>query len=336
MSNWSETFKANLLTHSQDQSDLMVALSEWAHTGVVTDYGYAIESCQLCDHPQLRYHFKIVNRHTQASLQVGSSCIERFNITVYDGAGHELQGAARSKQLQVEIAAIQQEMALEPLRQLWEQREDSQEEIEHFVLDYQRRGGFSPRQLLSLCKQMTDQGIQYLPHLFKVVLRSNADKDSLYSMAAADKALIWDSLSSSQKGRYAKGLSAYEARRKRKMEKLRLAANALRPAKTTATAFHPPATKQTQPQMVTLPEQPIRYVASAHRYKITLFDSDGLPAARVFRGNLEDAFLFIQQRVGDSPNYEKGEIRLTRTNEFVAYYPPIQHDQCQGFCLQST
>ena len=99
MSSWSEISQKNLFPFSKEQTDFEAALKEWAHTGVLVDHLFPIETCQLCEHSNLRYHFEIVNNETQAALQVGSSCIEKFGIAVYDEEGNELQGGARGKQL---------------------------------------------------------------------------------------------------------------------------------------------------------------------------------------------------------------------------------------------
>lgn len=62
------------------------ALKEWFFTEKVYDHETAEADCQLCDQEQLRYHFQIQNRHTSKTLWVGSSCILRFQISVYENS----------------------------------------------------------------------------------------------------------------------------------------------------------------------------------------------------------------------------------------------------------
>ena len=168
MSSWQEISQKNLLPFSKEQSDFETALREWAHTGVLVDHLFPIESCQLCEHSNLRYHFEIVNNETQAILQVGSSCIEKFGIAVYDATGNKLQGQARSKQLKEEIKAQKQEMMAESLGELWQVNEKSRAQVAAYVRAYQELDGFSPKNLLSLFTLMNIEGIDYIPHTYKL------------------------------------------------------------------------------------------------------------------------------------------------------------------------
>ncbi len=73
MISWADTSEKNLFPFSKEKVDFERALREWEHSGVVIDHFYPIESCQLCEHANLRYHFEIINRETQITMQVGSS-----------------------------------------------------------------------------------------------------------------------------------------------------------------------------------------------------------------------------------------------------------------------
>jgi len=325
MSYWSEASKENLLSLSQEQTNFQVVLREWEHTGVVIDHAYPIESCQLCQHPNLRYHFEIINRATNNSLQVGSSCIEKFDITVYDNEGNELQGEDKSKQLKDEIRAKQEEMMLEPLRKLWEINEDERDEIEWCVSEFKQRGGFSPENLIYLFQQMNNNAIDYLPHIYKVVLRSNKDKDDLFSLSETDKNMIWAALSISQKRQYVKGKEEVDKRQAEARARQQRVIDQ-KPVNFPATSFSPPESGQEHHQNVFLPERPIRYVERAHRFEITFFDHNDIPFDRLFRGNLEESRHFIEQRVENYPECSKAEIRLTLTNELVDVYQKKDDD----------
>ncbi len=328
MSYWSEASKENLLSLSQEQTNFQVALKEWKHSGVVIDHAYAIESCQLCQHPNLRYHFEIINRVTSASLQVGSSCIEKFNITVYDKEGNELQGEARSKQLKDEISAKQQAMMLEPLRELWQKNEDVREEIEWYVSEFKHRGGFSPGNLLFLFKQMNENAVDYLPHIYKVVLRSNKGKNDLFLMSETDRDLVWASLSTSQKQRYVQGKEVFDKRRKEAKDRRqnRGIESHQEPFNSLSTSLLPPESSQDHYQSELLPEQPIRYVERAHKYMVTFFDQNNKPFDRLFRGNLEESHHFIEQKAENYPECTKVEIRETLTKALVDIYQKKDDD----------
>ena len=220
MSHWGNLSKSNLLSLSQEQNDFKVALKEWKHTGMVKDHLQAVETCQLCDHSNLRYHFEIVNRVTKAVLQVGSSCIKKFNITVYDDEGNELFGDAKSQKLDEEISQEQRKMMLQPLRNLWKVAKLEQNYIRLHVEAFRDRNGFSPENLLYLFRLMEAHEIAHKPQIYKVVLRSNQDKRELFEMSAKDLKLIWPSLSASQKQRFQERKEKYQERRKREEKRI--------------------------------------------------------------------------------------------------------------------
>ena len=58
--------------------------TEWYFTEHTIDHEIAEEDCELCNHQELRYHFEIKNQHTSHTLMVGSSCILKFQLQVFD------------------------------------------------------------------------------------------------------------------------------------------------------------------------------------------------------------------------------------------------------------
>lgn len=60
------------------------AFEEWAFTNEVIDHEKPVETCQMCEQEQLRYHFKIRNVHTAKVLWVGSQCILKFGLSVFE------------------------------------------------------------------------------------------------------------------------------------------------------------------------------------------------------------------------------------------------------------
>lgn len=328
MSYWSEVSQKNLLPFSKEQSDFETALKEWEHTGVVVDHLYPVENCQLCEHANVRYHFEIINRETGAVLQVGSSCIEKFGITIYDEEGNKLRGGARGKKLKEEIKARQDEMMLEPLRRLWKVDEDSREKVAWYVQEYQERGGFPPKKLLYLFSQMNNEGIDYTPHIYKVTLRSKMDREHLYRISEAERKLIWGSLSTAQKKRYVKGKREFEEDMERKKEQERVEKLYSRPAplpiperRRRGHVSPHSTTYKSSERAPSLLDMPIRYSERAHRYKITFFDDKDKPLKRFFRGKLEKTRHLIKQKIADTPEYVKAEIRITQTNELLEIYP---------------
>ncbi len=298
MNSWSEVSEKNLFPFSKEQADFETALQEWEHTGAVVDHFYPIESCQLCEHANVRYHFEIINRETEITMQVGSSCIEQFGIRVYNEEGEKLSGKAREKQLQLEIKIKKEELVYASLLELWKASDKNQDKVIFCTREYQERGKFSPRNLLYLFQQMDEKGIRYVPHIYKVTLRNKAERESLYRMSESELEIIWDSLSATQKKGYFTGRKAYDA----KVEKEK---SALQKTSTTNS----------------LPDFPIRYSERAHKYKVTFIDYSGAFIKRLFRGRLSEIRSLVKKSIAENPNYAKAEVRITQTNEVVEIYP---------------
>jgi hypothetical protein len=75
------------------------AFEEWSFTERTVDHEEAIETCQLCEHEDLRYHFEVKNALTYKTLWVGSQCIMKFNLSVFE------QGRRLSPRIQEEAQA---------------------------------------------------------------------------------------------------------------------------------------------------------------------------------------------------------------------------------------
>lgn len=336
--NYLEASTKNLLTLSQEKVSFKKALLEWAFTGIVKVYSDEFVSCQLCEHPRLRYHFEIQNQHTCDVLQVGSSCIKKFDITVYGEDGTTLHGEDKSKRLDAEIAAKKKEMMLIPLRELYKAKKGddvAREEIKFHVDGFKRRGGFTAAYLLYLFQQMQEHTIEYIPHIYKIILRSDADKDELFRMSEAEQELVWPSLSPAQKKRYAGQKEDYEKRqereaKRRKMEKLeaerrqiweakrqemeRQQHHSLQGRRANPNSLHTGQRETVSPSIL---DRPIKYNEKAHRFKITFFDARNQPLKRIFRGNLEESRTYVEGQIKAIPACVKVEIRITETSELV-------------------
>ncbi len=83
MRNYPQRVRDNILPLSVGAT-LPEAFEEWSFTDRTVDHEDAIETCQLCDQEELRYHFEIKNALTHKSLWVGSQCILKFNLSVFE------------------------------------------------------------------------------------------------------------------------------------------------------------------------------------------------------------------------------------------------------------
>ncbi len=172
---WTAKAVANLLPLSVS-TDLAEALREWAYTGNSADYGQPEETCQLCDHEDLRYHFEIANGLTGHRLQVGSKCIQRFEIAGYD-------------RVKVDLAALVRAAEERRVRELLVTVADRTEGRVDLVDLWEERGGLPPRQALRLAKACWR--LHITPTSFpKVRLQRNSDRTELQRMTAWERAKI--------------------------------------------------------------------------------------------------------------------------------------------------
>ncbi len=172
---WTAKAVKNLMPLSV-ATDLAEALREWAYSGKSTDYGQPEETCQLCDHEDLRYHFEIANKQTGHRLWVGSKCILRFEI-----AGYE--------QVKVDLAKLIRDAEERRVRELLvtvAERTDGRVDL---VALWEDRGGLPPREALRLAKACWRLKLT-LTSFPKVRLQRAKDRAELRRMTAWERARI--------------------------------------------------------------------------------------------------------------------------------------------------
>ena len=72
------------------------AFEEWSFTERTEDHEQPIETCELCEQEALRYHFEIRNSLTNKTLWVGSQCILKFGLSVFE-SGRRLSESDASR-----------------------------------------------------------------------------------------------------------------------------------------------------------------------------------------------------------------------------------------------
>ncbi len=96
---WAQPAARNLLPLSREKSDLAVALREWRYEGGFCDLELPEETCELCDHPDIRYQFEIRNRFIDSRLPISSECNNRFGISATGEDGEDLDAAGTRKKV---------------------------------------------------------------------------------------------------------------------------------------------------------------------------------------------------------------------------------------------
>jgi hypothetical protein len=87
---WLDNSRRNLLPLSKERVNFSIALKEWNYTGNYTDLEHERSSCELCEHPDIKYQFEIRNSLTSRVLLVGSECIRKFAISAVTSDGEVL------------------------------------------------------------------------------------------------------------------------------------------------------------------------------------------------------------------------------------------------------
>jgi len=198
---WAARCAETIFPLSLEKTSLANALREWLYVGNMFDYGDIIETCKLCGHPNLRYHFEIVNSQNGNDLLVGSECINRFGIAATDEDGNILDAATsrkrvnRDKRTLVTEASKRRQIA--SLVQLAAVEKDF--DIQSFITYLQDRGAFTPIQLFTLSWKFKQHTVAYVPGDFKMIMNRDREKAQLKSMPDWKIRRLWPGLSFAQR-----------------------------------------------------------------------------------------------------------------------------------------
>jgi hypothetical protein len=177
-------------------SDCIVALREWYFTEETHDHEAPTETCELCDKAELRYHFKIQNKYNHNTLQVGSQCINKFDISVYD-AGRELDKAEAKKKLARLVREMHRESCIKSLKRLSDSEESSI--LRNAVAFYEENDYLTPRYANVIFWKLTQYSINHSPSFFRISLKRQKYIDDLERLETWQVHRFWAALSSSQK-----------------------------------------------------------------------------------------------------------------------------------------
>ena len=206
MNIWVKNSLKNLLPLSEEKEDFKVALKEWFFTGEIVDHETPIEVCELCEKDELRYHFEIKNNLAN-SLWVGSKCIEKFDITIYDESGNEvtenkdlyLQKQARKKHIKTVFEN------LEKTNGKGKTNGRCNKELDIYCIDrYNLEGKLDPKMLNYLFKRLDEEEIFYDKRFFVISLKSDENKIKLLELNNEQFQRIKKALSLSQRKFYEK------------------------------------------------------------------------------------------------------------------------------------
>lgn len=195
MSTYPQRVAENILPLSV-ASSLPEAFKEWYFTENTIDHGMAEEICGLCDKEELRYHFEIENEYTKNCLMVGSSCILKFNVSVYED-GELLDKTKARKKLAKLVEKMHQEACFKALEGVVEKENN---DILKSALDYYRKNKyFTPKFAVVVLWRLTENQIDHNPSYFKVRMNRARWKNDIRDMTPLKIQTLWRALTSAQK-----------------------------------------------------------------------------------------------------------------------------------------
>ena len=195
MDRYTQRVQANILPKSIAQS-LPAAFREWHWTGSTEDHEQATETCQLCEQESLRYHFEIKNDITSETLEVGSQCILRFDVGVYEG-GKRLSPKDAKAKLNATLRKMQHQACVRALQQVLLQEPNAI--LQSALARYEANQPLSPKQINVVFWRLSTHHVEFNPSFFKVDLSKQRSKDDLKAMPDFARRRVWTAMTSAQR-----------------------------------------------------------------------------------------------------------------------------------------
>jgi len=195
MSTYPQRVADNILPLSM-AGTLPEAFQEWYFTDNIEDHETADEDCELCDHEQLRYHFEIKNRNTNRVLWVGSSCILKFQVQVFEN-GALLDSKSSKKKLNDIKIQMRLDSCIKALRNL--AAKESNDILSNALAFYLKNKYLTPKLAFVVFWKLNSNKIDHSPSFFKVSLKRDKYKRDLAQMEPDRVHVIWGALTSSQR-----------------------------------------------------------------------------------------------------------------------------------------
>ena len=179
-------------------STLPEAFKEWKFTGSTEDYEQPIETCKLCGQEGLRYHSEITNEIFDSRLDVGSECILRFQVPIFDG-GIELSPAEARRALNEHMRRMRLESCLRALERL--AATEKNDILTNALKYYQTNKSLTPKFANVVFWRLQANRIDHDPSFFKVRLDQEKYRNDLKNMQHRDVVRIWKALMPSQRNK---------------------------------------------------------------------------------------------------------------------------------------
>lgn len=175
---------------------LPAAFAEWAFTENSIDHEAPIETYELWGQQYLLCHFEIANRHTEATLWVGSHCILQFDVAVLEDGRRLAPDEAKQH-----LAKLTQQMELESCTKTLERLAMAENHpILSGALDYYRHNKkLTPKYAALVFWTLRTLRIDHHPSVFQVELRCAQQIEELRPMPTARVHQFWGALTPAQR-----------------------------------------------------------------------------------------------------------------------------------------
>lgn len=202
---WDLCVKKNLLPKIIEKDVLKKAILEWFYTGDMNDLEVAMESCELCNQPNIRYQFLVRNKYNNNELFVGSECINKFGIHAIDEKGNILDSIQSKDKVKKDrrklINNAKEKNVINSLVYL-AHKDNEFKNIESFIDCYRKYKAFTPGQLSTIIWRLNECQIPYIKSNFKMTIKRKKHKEDLLKMNDWKVEKIFDCMTSSQKKLY--------------------------------------------------------------------------------------------------------------------------------------
>lgn len=171
--------------------------SQWYVTENVIDHLTCTAECELCGKTYIRYHFEVQKIQSNQTKWVGSSCILKYGIVVYDGEGKVLDSIGAGKKLNDLQEKCRFESCIKSLEALAEAEDNNYLSL---ALEYFKKNKYlSPKLAAIVAWRMKENEIDYSPSFFRVSFKRHQYQMDFSRMPTWKAHTIWDMLSPSQR-----------------------------------------------------------------------------------------------------------------------------------------
>lgn len=195
MATYPQRVRDNILPLSVG-STLPEAFEEWSFTDRTVDHEHATETCELCNQEELRYHFEIKNAFTLKYLWVGSQCILKFSLSVFE-KGRKLSPSDSKKKLDRLMQKMRLEACIRALDRL--ASSESNEILANALVFYKTNKYLTPKFAFVVFWRLREHRIDHSPTFFKISLKKDKYKRDLREMSEGRVHIIWPALTSPQR-----------------------------------------------------------------------------------------------------------------------------------------